>query len=365
MPPFFSSWLASLVRPPAAGLDLSDQSVKYMKLGVRRGQKWTIEAFGSAILPEGLIVKGEIRQEEALVDTLRQWLAGEPASVRASPMVASLPEEKSFLRLIQIPAVPSEETAGAVRWEIEGNIPLPADEVYYDYEVIEPLEDHLDHRDVVITAFPKTVIDSYLGVFRAAGIQISALELESQAIIRATIPALREKATRVIAEMGRLRTNFIVFAGAEIFFTRTVEMGGKMLEQNIMHALGVDQASAADLKKTVGLNKRARNGEVFSALVPSISVLADELTQTVDYYQTHAEHVHGAPPVVSEILVTGGDANLMGLDTYFSSVLKIPARRADPFVTLADQFSESVPPYTKNESLAFTTAMGLALRGLR
>ena len=99
-------------------------------------------------------------------------------------MAVSLREEKSFFRVIQLPKVKIADIGKAIRWEIEANIPLPFEELVYDYEVVDSFDEHLDHVDVVISAFPKTIVDAYVRVLGAAGLRLACLELESQAIVR-------------------------------------------------------------------------------------------------------------------------------------------------------------------------------------
>ena len=94
-------------------------------------------------------------------------------------------------------------------------------------------------------------------------------------------------------------------------------------------------------------------------------MLADELQRALGYYQDHVEHAHGASPSIASALLTGGDANLRGLDTYLASILKIPVARADIFSAVRGQSAYDIPPFTKTEGLAFATAFGLALRGIR
>ena len=97
------SWADSFLRPPLLGLDISDTSIKYLKF--RSGQKLSFDAFGEIAIPPGVIVSGEIKDEEAFARVLNGWLAKEGRSLRSSFVAVSLPEEKSFSRVIQLPKV--------------------------------------------------------------------------------------------------------------------------------------------------------------------------------------------------------------------------------------------------------------------
>lgn len=355
-------WVKPLVQVPVAGLDISDQSVKYFKF--RSNASLEVEFFGEIPIKEGIIVNGEIRKEKELIEFLKSWLSGEGKKLRSCFIVASLPEEKSFLRLVQLPKVEKEKVGSAVRWEIEANIPLSPDELIYDQEIIEPVEDYFDHLDVIITAFPKSIVESYVRVLKSVGLMLLALELESQATVRAIVLEARAHSAQAIVDMGRTRTGIAVVSGGAILFTKTVEIGGKVFEENIARALGVSLEKAGIIKKETGLDKKAYEGKVFSALIPACTVLAEEIRRAVDYYRDRARHAHGVKPDVDLLLLSGGDANLLGLATYLSAALKIQAKPADPFCVFRSRSTRVVPPMPKNQALAFATVIGLALRGI-
>lgn len=359
------TWLDSFLRLPVIGLDISDRSAKYVKFVP--GKRVAVDFFGEIEIPKGIVADGEIKNEDALAGILKDKLARRGRSVTASFFAVSLPEEKSFLRVIQLPKVKRDDVGNAVRWEIETNIPLPPEDLVYDYEIIEPLEDHLDHVDVVVTAFPRAFVDSYLRVLKRAGLHPVALELELQAVARSSLPVLRERSAKIIVDIGRYRTGFVVFSGGTILFTATAPLGGKTFEDHIAKAFDVSPEKAEMMKKEIGLDKKAHEGNMFLALVPAVSLVADELRRALEYYQSRhgGGHLHGASASVESILLVGGDAGLRGLDTYLASVLKVPVEYADPFAGIRDRLIHAVPPIPLRRARGFATAIGLALRGIR
>ena len=347
------------LRIPVIGLDISDRTFKFMKLKVNG--RIEFESFGETDIPAGIIEEGEIKNETALMNIFQTWKKEHASMIRGSVIVASLPEEKSFLRLIQLPKVKNEDVGNAVRWEIEANIPLPPDNLTYDYEVVEPLSGEVQHTDVVVTAFPKSIVESYAKTMNNAGLTIAALELESQAIARALIDLNSPTSAKIIVDIGKNRTSFIAFAGTAIIFTSTIQLGGNTFEEYIAKALSIDAEKARELKEKIGLN-RSENKEVFQALTDALRTLVDELRQVIGYYQEHIEHLHGVDQTIDEIVLVGGDANLFGIDTYIASALKISVRLADPFANIKKKFEASFPPMPKTQLLAFTTTIGLSLR---
>ncbi|MBI3273655.1 MAG: type IV pilus assembly protein PilM, partial [Candidatus Colwellbacteria bacterium] len=313
-------------------------------------------------IPEGIIESGEIKNEDAFVARCAAWVKRERKKLPSRHIAASLPEEKAFIRIIQLPKVKRDAIGDAVQWEIEANIPLSKEEIFYDYEIIEPIENSLDHFDVMITAFPKVIVESYARALVRSGCIPAILELESQAIVRSVAPELRDRKALIIVDIGRIRTSLIVFVGGAIIFTSTFMLGGRDFEKNIMKELDTDEEKARAIKISYGLDKKEFGGELFASLAPAISAMSDEIKRAVEFYKEHAKHRHGAAEEISEVLLVGGDANLLGLTSYLSSTLMIPVKTADVFVRFAKSGVRFIPPLTKNQSLEYATAIGLALQ---
>lgn len=357
-----------ILRSNTAGLDISDRSAKYFAFEdrERKGIK-RISVWGEFAIPEGLIVQGEVRDEAGLTRVLSAWRADERKIPRSAFFNVSLPEEKSFLRILQLPNLQENDIEHAIRWEIEANIPLPFEELIYDYEVVAPPSTigSLDHVDIVVSAFPKALIEAYVRVLRGAGMRLAALELESQAMVRAAVPDLQSAEANILVDMGRTRTSYVIFVGGTIIFTTTVPVGGAVFESAIARALGVSDKDAARIKKEVGLARDGHTRGVSEVLLPSLTILAEELRRAIAYYRDHALHVHGGSPAVERILLSGGDANLSGLDTYLASNIRIPVAYVDPFIMVRDMTAMIVPPIPRTQAVAFTAVIGLALRGIR
>lgn len=340
------------------GIDISDLSVKYLKFSER-----DVEVYGEFSVPAGIIENGEVKKENELEKIFSAWLDGEGKRFRSGYVAMSLPEEESFVRLIQLPKIKSGDLTNAIRWEIEGNVPMPLEELVYDYEVIEP-QGPYDHLDLLIVAFPKRILNPYVQVLKKVGLSPYVLELESQAIVRAVLPELNATDARVVADVGRTRSSLIITAGHTILYTTTINFGGRMLEDNLARSLSLSPEEAVAAKKNLGIDRKAYEGKLIGALAPALSYFADEIKKAITFYQTHAEHAHGVSGLVKEIILVGGDSNLLGLETYISSALKVPTRLADPRAMFRSKTKTFIPSMPKNKSLGFATAIGLAQRGI-
>ena len=142
--------------PEAFGLDVSDRSFKIAKLKKTRNG-YQLSSFGEFPLPEGLIAQGEIQNEDEVARLLKE--AVRSLKLQTPFVVSSLPEEKAFLQVLQLPKMKEAEVKQAVLFEAENYIPYSIDTVYLDSMYVPPLKNSLDHMDVLLAALPKSVVD--------------------------------------------------------------------------------------------------------------------------------------------------------------------------------------------------------------
>src|SRR4030065_1628449 len=360
------------LKQKAFGLDISDFSLKIAKLK-KQGQFFSVASFKEVPLEIGIVRKGEIRDQEKLAEIIKRAVKeAQGEKLQTKDAVVSLPEEKSFLRIIQMPHLSGEDLRSAVIFEAENYIPLPMSEVYFDYQVITPLYNHLDHLDVLIVAFPKKIIDSYISCLKKANIRPVALEIESLSIARALIENGTSPHPVFLIDFSLNKTTLIIFSGHSVKFTFSLPVSSQEFTEAVVRAMKIDLIKAENLKKKYGLEgKSEKTGEeVFNSLIPPLTDLSEQIKKYLDYYRTRPEHEHLPPNGTKEevILICGGGAKLKGLSEFLSSQLKTAVKIGNPWVNIlppANQPKEKALIYEKEESLNYTTVLGLALRGIQ
>jgi type IV pilus assembly protein PilM len=174
--------------------------------------------------------------------------------------------------------------------------------------------------------------------------------------------ALHQRPT-IIVDIGTTRTSFIIFAGGSLVFTKSVTVGGHDFEVAIAEKLGVPLEEARGVKIEAGINKNYRDGKVFEALSPHLDTITNELDQQIMFYQNHPSKHQETLGGIDQIVLCGGDANLIGLEKYIATTIKKRTLLGDPFINF--HFPEGTSPaIPKAKSLKYTTAIGLALRAI-
>lgn len=356
------------------GLDLSDLTLKIVQLEKKRGYL-TLRSFLNKEIPAGLIVKGEIKNGKKVSKVIREALEkvkGKP--VRTKYVNLALPEEKVFTKVVQIPKMKPEEVTEAIKWEAEANIPLERKKVHLGWEIIETSTSihgersrTIDHLDVFLAACPKKIIDSYLKVLKNINLEVVAMEPESVAISRSLIKPSEAGQARLIIDLGAVRTEVIVFSNRALRFTQEIPISSEDFTKVIAKELKLKRDKAEEIKLKYGLDKTKMEGKVFDALTPILTDLCEQIQKSITFYQEHVTHEHTKDGFIHKVLLCGGGAQLKGLVSFLTLTLKKKVELANPWVNIVPADSrkaKELPPISKSESLAYTTAIGLALRGL-
>ncbi|PIR01850.1 MAG: hypothetical protein CO031_01040 [Candidatus Nealsonbacteria bacterium CG_4_9_14_0_2_um_filter_37_38] len=233
--------------------------------------------------------------------------------------MASLPEQKAFLQVIQMPKMTKEELQSAIIYEAENHIPLPIEQVYLDFRVISPSflkEDSV--QEVLVVALPKTIVDSYLSVFKKAGILPKVFETESIAISRALIKNEESQFPLALIDLEETKANFIIFLKNSIRFTSSILVS---------------------------------EGQ--------FALLSEEIKKYVEYFQSH----HPEIKKIEKILVSGNSPKLKEISEILSKDLKISVKFGNPWVNILPEGAN--PKLSPEDSLKYTTALGLALVGVQ
>lgn len=372
------------LKPEAFGLDFSDLSLKIIKLKKKR-KFLSLASWGEVKIKPGIIEEGEIKDEEALSKIIQDSLAkvkGE--KLKTKNVVTSLPEKRAFLQVIQMPKMKEEELKTAIPFEAENYIPLPIEEVYLDFQIVPSVHGYTDdYLDILIAAIPQKTTGPYVSCLKKAGLVPQVLEIESQSISRALVKSGLSPLPVLIIDFGKSRTSFIIFSGYSLRFTSSIPISSQKLTEAISQSLKIDLAEAEKLKLKYGLQifsqnrlskkkialserKKIAEDKIFEAMVPVLTDLIEQIKKYLIYYQTHAGNGHflSNGKKVEKILLCGRGANLKGLTDFFSSELEIPVELGNPWINILPAPLKEVPELSFRESLGYTTALGLALRGI-
>lgn len=339
----------------AFGLEISDFSLKALWLD-QKGQNFTVAGHNRLDLPKGMVVGGEIRKVDEVASLLRQLVdEAKPQKITIPHIISSLPENKTFVRTIEIPNMTKQEIPEAVKWEAEHHIPLPIDDVYLDWQILNKQGNKMK---LLLAAAARELVEGYVNVFTTAKLIPQALELEAAAEGRALIKEESSRQTYLIVDIGATKTMFNILTPEVIYFSSSVTtISGNYFTKIIADTLGAKKEEAEKTKVACCSPQiSATEQNVLSAIHPAFDKLAEEIDKIEQYFF----NLFSPTSNQINIILCGGGAGLFGIAPYLSLKLKQKVRLGDPWlnVPLAKH-----PPIALAQALGYTQVIGLALRG--
>lgn len=346
---------ASLLNPKIThfGIDLSDISIKIAFLD-RTKKGFALSSFGRKEIEKGLIEEGEIKNKEKLVETIKEVvkeIQGEPLRTRYCS--ASLPETESFVEIIRLPLMEKKEISEAIKWEIEAHIPLPQEEIYYDWQIISRESDHLD---VIVGALPKKTVDPYLDALTEAGLKPSSFEIESIATARALIKK-EEKGAFLIVDIGAKKTSLAIASGKSVYFTTSISFSNSSFVSALADSLNVSLEEAKKIKMEKGLDGLDPQSRIFQTAQLHFAEFVSKIKECLGYYDDRCQV--SRKEKIEKIIICGGGANLSGLALFLSRELELAAEIGNPLAN-ARLIPESMK-IPEEQLTSYATALGLAL----
>lgn len=333
---------------PYAGLHISDDAVRVIQFG-QGGRSLEIAKYGSRTLAPGIVEAGYIKDEKALSAVIKDLVS----KLGITTVVASIPEEKMYLFKTDVVANDNAQIRQGIEFKLEENVPLsPADAFFY-YDIIpgEPA----GKKSAVVSVAPRKVIDAYLMAIEGAGLKVLSFEVEPRSLARAFSSKKRDSTELIINIMNNKTGIYVIYNGT-VSFTSTVLWGGNAVTDAIQKNLGLSPEEAKKIKEEAGYHDGKDTKKVLAAVQDTVGQIQQEIAKVHSYWIDHGE----GRKEVSKIILCGVDSQLVGLMSHISPDPKIPVEVANVW---SNAFSNDhyIPPISRDESLDYAVATGLAL----
>ncbi|KPJ84874.1 hypothetical protein AMJ57_05175 [Parcubacteria bacterium SG8_24] len=402
----------------AFGLDISDRSFKLIQMSKRSRSKYPyrVSAWGAIDIPEGVLERGDLKDVDQAAALLTKLLRTTRGRIKGRGVVACLPETRTFVKMIEATQDNLKEgVEKLVTTEIEQNIPLTKEDIYYDYQLVAMGENRMEPQEhqpteepveetpkedeakkgedagekekgqeagqeaetpptetaeegseetisdnqkyyLIIAAAPRELVDSYTALLEKTGLAPIALEIEAMSITRALTPAGEHFKDPIgLLDIGATRSSLVIFDEGVLKMTVSIPLSGIEITETIAEKLQLEMENAEKLKIECGLDANRCDDKIWTTIAPLIEDITEKIRNALRFYQV------GVPSgrKIEKLLLCGGGAHFREIDAVLSRKLAIKVVRGDSLINV----NPSLPKgFTPNRSLAFTTAIGLGIR---
>ena len=265
----------------------------------------------------------------------------------------ALPEHETVSRLVSLPPLKETEIRDALRFEAETFVPYPLDQVSIDYEVIE--EDQAGRLSVFTIAAKNDLIANFVKIFKGAGLELIAIESPAVATKRLLQQMGVSLEATMVVDIGEKFSNIVAFRKNNIYFSRSMPVGGESLTRAISVNLGLDMASAEEYKKAYGIREMELEGKIKNAIMPVFSSMSEEIRKAMALFAENGDQK------IQLLVLSGGGAKMPGMAEELTKTLGIEVQVLQPFLKI-DTTKVVAPIDLNTEGYRFATATGLAMR---
>lgn len=320
------------------------------------------------------------------------------AKVTTTKAVASLPISSVFSSVITVPrAQTDKDFEQVVQAQARKLIPVPLEEMVLDYkpvptvgdltkpaapdkkaekkpekgdknkkgeekkkegEAAEP-PDKPTSIQVLITGASNAMVQKYVTIFKAAGLEMVSLESETFPLIRSLVG--KDRSATMIVDIGAVRTNIVIVENGIPYVARSLDMGGNNFTKAMSASMGIGLPEAEQMKCDIKSVSDIYPGEglpkIFSE---TVMPMVTELQYSINLYSEQGE---GQPNKrIERVIVTGGGSALPALVEHLGRELNTKVYVGDPWARIV--YPSGLRPVLDEVGYRFGVSVGLAMRDI-
>ncbi len=345
------------------GLDIGSHSIKLVEIDHSKKGR-ILHNFGMACLPPTAIVEASIQDSEAVsgaIETLSRHL-----KPRYRNVAIALSGYPVIVKRIEIEDG-QQDLESAIQESAERHIPFNLEEVNLDYDMLPGMETAEaaggstagSGRPVILAAARKEVIEDYVSVVQAAGLNPMVVDVDPFALQNALEISISEPAgCYALVDVGAEQLLVHAVHQGVPILTRETSYGGNQITEAIMRRFELSFEQAEKVK--LGGRKQQAGQQ---ALVEIFQAAAREWIQEI---RRALDFIADTYPnqMVEKIYLCGGSSRIPGLRKRLEVDIGVPVDEINPFANLVIHEKRFDMEYLRYMAPQAVVAVGLALRSL-
>ena len=356
----FLNFIKQNIKPVFLGVDIGTTSIKIVeveqgKLKPKITNYAILESRGSLLRTNAIFQSSNLKLfDKEIIELLKEVI--KRMKPKTNKVIASIPVFSVFTTVLKFPEMPENELKQALLFQAKQYVPLSLEEVAFDWQKVGEYEDEngFKFQAILLIAIPQDLIRKYQKIFQEVGFQLLALEIEPLSLIRSIIAG--DKIPTIIVDIGSQITSISLVENAQLKFISQTDFAGASLTHIIASALNINPLRAEEIKRERGILGEGADYELSELMIPIIGFIINEIKKAEFDYNIN----FGKPFNFERIILSGGGANLLGLDTYFQKKFNKPAFIAESLLQF--EYNEDITLLVKELNPILAVSLGLALR---
>ncbi|MDD2717280.1 MAG: type IV pilus assembly protein PilM [Candidatus Wallbacteria bacterium] len=337
------------------GIDIGVSSLKAVAME-KVGNRPKIIGYGISPLPEGVLVDGNIADNNALTETLKELTKS--LGHKGALTNVGLSSQNVISRFIKVPQMKDEELEEAIKFEAEQYVPYALEDVCIGFSKLSEIEEEgMINFFILLVCAQKEIVNNYLRTMKQAGLNANVLDVNNFAALNAMHEQISDNEVVAVIDVGAGSTDINVCRNGILEFHRNISIAGNSITSVIQSVLKLEFAQAENIKKEEGkiITEGEEENEVSEVIRTVVEDLSSEIRRSFDYYKAQQRQ-----KVIHKIFLSGGSAYLRNIDVFLANELGIEVVVSDPLMSVDIGVSDESG--LREHALELSAAIGLALR---
>ena len=361
------------------GVDIGTSGLKVVELSNEKGRA-KVMTYGYSERQPGQPVYSPFDDPKGTGERLAALC--KKAGVRGTKVMAALPLSSVFSTIVSVPKRKHEkEMQPLVDAQVAKLTPMPLSEMVTSTTFIDGVkgvkgvegvkgieavkgvkgaEEKIkasDHVRVLVTGAAKSLVQKYIEIFRAAKLELQAIDTEAFALVRSLIG--KDKSPIAILDIGGASTSITIVEKGVPVLSRSIGIAGNNVTRRIMDQMSIDEAEAEQIKMDLGNMAGASTG--VGGLPAVLDAVMQPMLNEIRYaFQLYAGMELTEFKKVEKIVLTGGSSHLPRIVEFLKESLNMNVYRGDPWARVV--FPEDLRPVLDEIGPRMATAIGLGMR---
>src|SRR5687767_7982344 len=232
------------------GVDFGSDCLRLAQVAPAGGGEYKLVAAASADVPN------HVRHDPAgrinfFVETTRELLS--QGNFRNRQACLGLPASMMFIQHLRMPKLDADAMKKALPWELRGKLPIDPSHALLRHIIAGDVFDGQEPKnEVIVMAAAKETVNAFLAAASRAKLDIVGMNTEPKALVDCFTQIYRRKtdenAMNLFVDIGAVATRAVVAQGNDIFFARTIPVGGDHFSRATANALKIKLEEAKTLR---------------------------------------------------------------------------------------------------------------------
>lgn len=322
------------VKPTIVGIDVGHSAIKVVEID--RSSNPKVLHYGITPTPVGSVADGLVRDPAALVEALEKAMTD--AGITQNEVVTVMTGQTLVIQHLDFPEMRDADLRNTLADQITQYVPLPADEILYDFQRVPSARE--DVARLLVVATQRDPVVTLVQTMRDAGLMPTRVDIEPLAAYRALFDdapvvkapqqkrGLRKAAPapapeqppvenpeepapkpvpkiRVIVDLGAGTSNVSIYQGGVVQLQRVLRVAGDDFTRSIAMSLKVQMDEAETMKQEYGL---LPDSPISFAVAPIAESLFREIRLSLEFFHSRNREIK-----FTDIILVGGNARIKDL----------------------------------------------------